>query len=348
MIKSLPTATPGNSTNIIYQQALSDLQLHLLGSGAGQHAARYAATALMTSLTAAILLVNAFLYVTLVGWPRESLAIYLGLCVVIVVCAAWRASRAAVNLQRLDINILSTRSGRRQLGRWLAAAFMGALMTGPVVGLIVGFKLGLSAAVTFGLLGGVGFGLTTRPSAIDRPSRLVQQGLVHASASVLTFGVAYALPGGLIFGLSGGRTFGLWGGLAVGFAVTVSLTLAVGLPFGLLAGTGFGLMVGSAGELSFGLTVGLAVGLAFGLALAADSPWPRYMFATILLAHRGDLPKRPAVFLDWAYKAGLIRLSGISVQFRHREFQSWLTSHEYRDECAQQVSDRQPISDHPE
>ena len=108
----------------------SDLQLHLLGSAAGQHIPRYAATALMTTLAAAFLLVNSFLYVILVGWPRESLAIYLGLCAVIVVFVAWRASRPAVHLQRLDVNILSTPAGRRQLGRWLAAGFVGALVTG--------------------------------------------------------------------------------------------------------------------------------------------------------------------------------------------------------------------------
>ncbi len=34
------------------------------------------------------------------------------------------------------------------------------------------------------------------------------------------------------------------------------------------------------------------------------------------------------MFLDWAYETGLMRLSGIAVQFRHREFQTWLTSHD--------------------
>jgi hypothetical protein len=28
--------------------------------------------------------------------------------------------------------------------------------------------------------------------------------------------------------------------------------------------------------------------------------------------------------MDWAYQAGLMRLSGIAIQFRHREFQTWL------------------------
>jgi hypothetical protein len=65
-----------------------------------------------------------------------------------------------------------------------------------------------------------------------------------------------------------------------------------------------------------------------GLIFVANSPWPRYLFAAILLAHRGDLPRRPAVFMDWAYQAGLMRLSGIAVQFRHREFQTWLATRE--------------------
>lgn len=34
---------------------------------------------------------------------------------------------------------------------------------------------------------------------------------------------------------------------------------------------------------------------------------------------------RPARFLDWAHAAGLLRLSGIGIRFRHRELQTWLT-----------------------
>lgn len=42
----------------------------------------------------------------------------------------------------------------------------------------------------------------------------------------------------------------------------------------------------------------------------ADSPWPRYLLACVLLARRRQLPLRPARFLDWAYHAGLMRLAG--------------------------------------
>ncbi|MGH3624621.1 MAG: hypothetical protein ACRDQ5_23015, partial [Sciscionella sp.] len=44
-----------------------------------------------------------------------------------------------------------------------------------------------------------------------------------------------------------------------------------------------------------------------------------------LLARCGELPLRTAQFLDWAHSAGLMRMAGIAVQFRHREFQEWLT-----------------------
>jgi hypothetical protein len=33
-----------------------------------------------------------------------------------------------------------------------------------------------------------------------------------------------------------------------------------------------------------------------------------------------------ATFFDWAYAAGLLRLSGIAVRLRHHELQAWLTA----------------------
>jgi hypothetical protein len=105
-----------------------------------------------------------------------------------------------------------------------------------------------------------------------------------------------------------------------------AIIVAVSLVVGLVAGLTYGLI----NELVAGLTVGLVWALVFGFPVGfvyvANSPWPRYMITTMILARRGDLPRRPAVFLDWAYGAGLMRLSGIAVQFRHREFQTWLAT----------------------
>jgi len=91
----------------------------------------------------------------------------------------------------------------------------------------------------------------------------------------------------------------------------------------LAAGLALGLTVALTGA----LTSGLLFGLAGGITLVCNSPWPRYAVSCLLLARRGELPLRPATFLDWAYDGGLVRLSGIAVQFRHREFQTWLITH---------------------
>lgn len=79
--------------------------------------------------------------------------------------------------------------------------------------------------------------------------------------------------------------------------------------------------------LMVGLSWALYIGLPFGFVFVANSPWPRYLVATIIVSRRGDPPRRPAVFLNWSYEAGLMRLSGIAVQFRHRDFQTWLVTH---------------------
>jgi hypothetical protein len=120
----------------------------------------------------------------------------------------------------------------------------------------------------------------------------------------------------------------------------ISGKLEAGLVGALIAGLGtwlaVGLVIGSASGLVAGLAVGLKsnayfngvpfaiAALVVGLIFVANSPWPRYLFAAMFLALREDLPRRPAVFMDWTYQAGLMRLSGIAVQFRHREFQTWL------------------------
>jgi len=66
------------------------------------------------------------------------------------------------------------------------------------------------------------------------------------------------------------------------------------------------------------------------LAYMVNSPWLPYFIATRMLARRGLLPRRPAQFLDWGYGAGLMRMSGVSVQFRHRELQYLLLGSEFQ------------------
>ncbi|MEU0093871.1 hypothetical protein [Kribbella sp. NPDC006257] len=61
--------------------------------------------------------------------------------------------------------------------------------------------------------------------------------------------------------------------------------------------------------------------------LSVARPWLiYYALAVLYLARRKQFPLRPARFLDWAYDAGLVRLSGTATQFRHRELQVYFTT----------------------
>jgi hypothetical protein len=65
-----------------------------------------------------------------------------------------------------------------------------------------------------------------------------------------------------------------------------------------------------------------AAGLAAGL-----TAWVRYLIGCWLARREGMLPRRVGRFLNWAYDANLLRMSGTAAQFRHRELQAWLISH---------------------
>lgn len=152
-------------------------------------------------------------------------------------------------------------------------------------------------------------------------------GLAHALAIGLAIWVAF----GLVAGLAGGLTFGLGGSFALASRPTsvmrqnAAYILAVGLAIGLSVGLAVGLALGLAVGLMFTLTFALAAGLAFGLAYGLVI-WLRYLIGSRLARRKGLLPPRVGRFLDWAYRANLLRMSGTAAQFRHRELQDWLLS----------------------
>jgi hypothetical protein len=55
------------------------------------------------------------------------------------------------------------------------------------------------------------------------------------------------------------------------------------------------------------------------------------MVGLIVAATRGLLPLRLWTFLDWACEARLLRVSGATYQYRHRELQEFLTTPEDAD-----------------
>ncbi|MEV0682162.1 NACHT domain-containing protein [Actinosynnema sp. NPDC050436] len=80
----------------------------------------------------------------------------------------------------------------------------------------------------------------------------------------------------------------------------------------------------SFGSVVLGVLLGAAAAPALGTAARGHATWLRYLITVAMLSRRHAFPIRSARFLDWAWQAGLIRISGGRVQFRHQELQSWL------------------------
>lgn len=204
------------------------------------------------------------------------------------------------NPKRLNFRLLETSKGRRTTVKWLAGGLVFAVVFGVglkvvyssrAVGLVVGLA-GLAAGLMFGL----------RDST---PQSVRPRDVIRADGR---------------YGFAVGLAVSVAAGFAFGFSVAVGPSDAQGDGFGLSDGLRVGLINGFFAVLDPGLPIGLSVVLAFGAGV-----WMRYHLGVVCAAGRESLPLRFGSFLDWAYKAGLLRVSGISYQFRHRQLQDWLT-----------------------
>ncbi len=309
----------------------SDIKLQELWTAAGNREPRYVAATLLALLTA-LLLALAGWYLLDVGSLGEPVPV-IGVGIVIVgFVFAW-AMRERVALYRLDLSRLRTTTGRRQLAIWLAAGLAVGLAVGLCLGVVaraIGytgeFTTWPAAGVALGLTIGLMAGLRHQPSAISHPRQVVRQGMTHDLTILLGAGLAGGLTVGLTVGLTGWLTGWLTAEHLNGVAQAAQHRMQVNSQVFQQFDQAIDLPREFAVGLTAGLTGGLALGLAVGAAANAGSPWLRYLVATHILARRCELPQRPAPFLDWAYDAGLLRLAGISPQFRHRELQEHLTS----------------------
>lgn len=91
---------------------------------------------------------------------------------------------------------------------------------------------------------------------------------------------------------------------------------ALGYAFGILTEEPAGMLIA-------GFILGLLLGIRRGVA-KGWSPVVQYLL--LLLFTRGRLPWSLGRFLHWCYGAGLLRISGVAYQFRHRELQDHLAS----------------------
>ncbi|GAA4622862.1 hypothetical protein GCM10023196_016750 [Actinoallomurus vinaceus] len=245
---------------------------------------------------------------------------------------------------------------RRVIGGLLGALAGGPLgVLGGLAGLVLtdGRVFGPVFAVASGAAGGSVFGALIGLTAAGRPrtEHLAVSEVIRAEpVTLLGFGLCGALTGLPPLRLAGAGPLPLVvggiGAFALAFALGVVFEIATGgwskdaelahpreaLRRNPIIGVAFGLTGGVAAILVFvmnngvveSLACALIGGVAFGLAFGAIT-WSRAMIGLIVAAARGLLPLRLWAFLDWACEARLLRVSGATYQFRHRELQDFLT-----------------------
>lgn len=161
-------------------------------------------------------------------------------------------------------------------------------------------------------------------------------GIEIGSAVGLAFGLGFFLLFGQVAGIVVTCAVGIPLGYAMEAKVGLDRTLSgnfapayywiwegLSLSAGAVVGAGVFALVGSAP--SAGAAFGGAVGYfgAFAIGLIA---WLRYVIAMSIMYLRGRLPWKVAAFLDWAHRVGVLRVHGVSWQFRHAELQAWLSA----------------------
>ncbi|MFI6708913.1 NACHT domain-containing protein [Nonomuraea sp. NPDC050478] len=245
--------------------------------------------------------------------------------------------------------------------RRVTGGLVGALAGVPVgvLGGLTGLALtggrafGPGFAVVAGGTGGLVLGAVIGLTAAGRPGAermTVPEAIRAEPLTLLGFGLCGALTGLPPLRLAGAGPLPLAAGVAaafvLAFALGVVFTIAtggwskdaelahprealhrnavIGLAFGLIGGVAAFLVFLMNHDVAESLLCALVGGVTFGLAFGAIA-WARTMIGLAVAAARGLLPLRLWAFLDWACEANLLRVSGATYQFRHRELQDFLT-----------------------
>ncbi|TDD82050.1 NACHT domain-containing protein [Actinomadura rubrisoli] len=208
-----------------------------------------------------------------------------------------------------------------------------AVAAGAAGGSVLGALIGLTAAGRHGAER-----ITVSEAVRAEPVTLLGFGLCGALTGLPPLRLAHAGPLPLAIGVTG--AFVLAFALGVVFRIATGgwskdAELAhprealhrnpeIGVAFGLTGGVAAFLVFVLNQDVGESLACALVGGVAFGLAFGAIA-WTRTMIGLIVAAARGLLPLRLWTFLDWACEARLLRVSGATYQFRHRELQDFLT-----------------------
>ncbi|MFG1663782.1 NACHT domain-containing protein [Streptomyces sp. Y7] len=274
----------------------ADLILHRLWPIAGPRKARYAHAVVATLiLTAAVGLLSALSLLSPTAPPLAFLA----------------AAGATVCL-------LSLRRWTQKWPRPHRPAGVHRLRT--VESILLATKSAFSALLVVAASGGFFLGTEHAVAYLSEPHRpdwyvpvLVVAAAVVAALAVLTAASSFT------------RWLAELSDATPDRVTTPRKTLTNDLIAGTLTSLAFSLIAGVTAGLTMGLWFGLGLALAAlaGVVIVADA-WMRYV--VLLLCTRRRLPWQLAAFMDWAYDAGLLRISGTAYQFRHRELQDWLAA----------------------
>jgi hypothetical protein len=229
----------------------------------------------------------------------------------------------------------------------ILAGILGGEVADGVAGVVI-MSLTIALGAGFGLWAGLRS--NPRPSRVTLPRADEKRGRAVIFLTVL-IAVAAGFAGDLIgksaaIGVSEGVSAGFATLVLAGFgdrrvkALSPSDALRTDLFFGLVAGIVYVAVGGLPGGLTGGLlshlhlnkyltvpgsvALALIIGLTAGISLASRC-WLRYAISVTMEASRRRIPLRFARFMDWAYGAGLLRITGISYQFRHEKLKSSLT-----------------------
>jgi hypothetical protein len=261
----------------------------------------------------------------------------------------WQANKgmSATNIDLLTIWRLAEVNGDHPRIIHTSTAVFGGILAGALGGELADGAAGiLIMSVT--VAGGIGFGLWAGLRSEPRPSRVSFPRIDETRGQVvIALTVLVAVLGGIAGALVGHSTaIGVSEGISAGFATAVlaglgdrrlkALEPRDALRNDLFFGLALGVVYVAIGGLPGGLTGGvlshlhlnryltvpgsialaLIIGMTAGVSLGSRC-WLRYAISITLEASRGRVPLTFERFMDWAYGASLLRISGVSYQFRH-------------------------------
>ncbi|WP_405065014.1 hypothetical protein OG558_23970 [Kribbella sp. NBC_01510] len=174
----------------------------------------------------------------------------------------------------------------------------------------------------------VGIIFVTLLFSLSPEARSGEAGLVVTVISIALLGMLLGVVMGPLLAMLGGFVGGLQ-------AIHDSATkpsephqqarraiLLVAAPGGFI----LGLIQSATDGLASGIVFGLVFGSTLGFTVTRASGWyVQHRLYSRRGSRTGELPNDLSEFLDWAYQAGLLRLSGSSTEFRHREVQLHFT-----------------------